>query len=243
MLGALEVKAISRLAAKMGAEWKPLHSSILGCLLAHRNRHSGNCWPKRRLIAAHSNVSERTVDRAIEQLVRWGALARQQPRAAGQQFLEAQYSFLFEIPTAVENRCEFEVKSCANHPAPCDKITVGRAPNSAAPCDKIEGVIRKEGKDLEGKDRKGQTPPLQNGAGYSKADFDARDLRKMAEATKFWCDGNPDGRSRASGATQRRIFELICERAGITIERGLELEARAKQWPEKVPDWAREGTG
>src|SRR6202034_3067995 len=115
MLGALEVKAIARLAREHRDEWKPLHTAVMGCLLAHRNRRSGRCFPERRLIAAHCNVSESTIDRAIAQLVTWRAIERQQPRAvSSQQFRESQYSFLFELPQTVENSCGWEDKSCAD---------------------------------------------------------------------------------------------------------------------------------
>ena len=99
MLGALEVKAISRLAAKHGRQWKPLHTAVMGCLLAHRNRRSGYCWPRRKDIAGYCNISERTVNRIVAQLAGWGVIERQQPRAVTTRaYGPAQYAFLFELP-------------------------------------------------------------------------------------------------------------------------------------------------
>ena len=41
----------------------------------------------------------------------------------------------------------------------------------------------------------------------------------------------------------RQMFATVCEMAGITIARGLELEELHNKWPEKVPDWLKEPTG
>jgi len=79
--------------------------------------------------------------------------------------------------------------------------------------------------------------------GYSQADFDARDLRKMAKAWDWLCQCNAEGISRGSGLNPRQMFAQVCDRAGITIERGLELEERRKKWPKNVPDWLKEETG
>lgn len=100
MLGALEVKRLTRLATERGSEWKGIHTSVLSCLLAHRHRQSGHSWPAREVIASYCRVSPRTVDRAIAKLVEWGAIEKQRPRLVSGQFQSAQYAFLFELPPA-----------------------------------------------------------------------------------------------------------------------------------------------
>ena len=77
-------------------------------------------------------------------------------------------------------------------------------------------------------------------SGYTQADFDARDLRKMASAWEKLMVRDSTGRAAGSSMSQRRMFEFVCETAGVTIERGLELEELRKKWPEKVPDWLKE---
>ena len=79
--------------------------------------------------------------------------------------------------------------------------------------------------------------------GYSNEIGDAIDVRKMAKAWEQLCKRNAEGKSGAADMSNRRMFEYVCEVAGVSIERGLELEARRKKWPEKVPDWLREETG
>jgi hypothetical protein len=69
----------------------------------------------------------------------------------------------------------------------------------------------------------------------------AIDLRKMSAAYDQWDRANQASIGSGSGYwTPRKVFEWVCARAGITIERGLELEKLQKKWPEEVPDWARE---
>lgn len=113
------MKRLTRLAAARGREWKGVHTSVLSCLLAHRNRATGHSWPARAVIASYCRVSERTVDRAIEKLVAWGAIEKQQPRAVMDgQFRPAQYAFLFELPAATAK-------------SPCDKKGRHRATTTA----------------------------------------------------------------------------------------------------------------
>ena len=160
MLGALEVKAITRLARKYGADWKPLHTAVLGCLLAHRNRRTGHCWPRRKDIAAYSNISERTVNRIMAQLTAWGAIERAAAEDCCRSHVRpAQYTFLFELPQSVEKPCELEEKSCENQPEPWAKNEGSRGPKMAGavgqrsvPRNK-EVRERTEGKDLKGKGR------------------------------------------------------------------------------------------
>ena len=62
----------------------------------------------------------------------------------------------------------------------------------------------------------------------------------MANAWARLCERDSMGTARGYGMSEREMFEYVCEFAGITIERGLELNQRRKQWPDAVPDWARE---
>ena len=218
MLGALEVKAISRLAGQHGSEWKPLHTAVLGCLLAHRNRRTGSCFPERRLLAAHCNVTERTIDRTLDQLRAWGAIERQQPRAlASQQFREAQYTFLFELP-AVEKTCEYPPSRATNSGIAVRQI-------QAEPCDKIGVPIRKEEKDLEAKDQKGKAtaPPTRKFHSdacpeYTQQDFDERDWRVLNREIALIRESTV-----GNGSNGEDNFSRACQRAGISVRRGYEL--------------------
>lgn len=112
MLGALEVKAVNRLAALHAGEWKIIHTAVIDCILAHHNRRTGLCWPERKAIASHCNVSERTVDRAIAKLLAWGAIERLQPRSlASGQFRPRQFTFQFELPRDTQVSHGRETKS------------------------------------------------------------------------------------------------------------------------------------
>lgn len=151
MQGALEVKAISRLATQRGAEWKPLHTAVMGCLLAHRNRGTGHCWPDRRTIAKYCNVSERTVDRTLSQLVAWGAIEKQQPKAmAGGHFRPRQFTFLFSLPVG---------QSCVSRPR--DKaVSHGRETKSGSTVRQNGMRNKEEEKDLkQEKDQRPKAPP------------------------------------------------------------------------------------
>jgi hypothetical protein len=85
-----------------------------------------------------------------------------------------------------------------------------------------------------------RAPARETASGYSQADFDARDLRRMAKAWDWLCEKNAEGAARGCGLTARQMFEQVCDRAGISIERGLELEERRRKWPKNVPEWLRE---
>jgi hypothetical protein len=67
---------------------------------------------------------------------------------------------------------------------------------------------------------------------FSQADFDARDLRKLSDAFK-----EIDLRMAArvgdgTRVSEKEIFEWACCLAGISIQRGLEVQDRGKKWPE-----------
>jgi hypothetical protein len=201
MLGALEVKAISRFAAQHRAEWKPVHTAVLQGLLAHRNRRTGRCFPERRVLAANCNVSERTIDRILDQLTAWGAIERQQPRAvSSQQFREAQYTFLFELPQSAENAVDSQGKSCADQPSRASNSGGAVRQNSAEPCVRIEGAVRQnrgpnkeEGKDHEVKDptqrERGEAPPPPQPQNENDEIFQvvaSPELQKMHD--EFWAE-------------------------------------------------------
>lgn len=65
---------------------------------------------------------------------------------------------------------------------------------------------------------------------FSQSDFDARDLRRMAEAFRE-AEKRPSSVGKLS---DDRFFEWICQRAGITVERGLHLDKLQRAWP--APD-------
>lgn len=73
---------------------------------------------------------------------------------------------------------------------------------------------------------------------YQQADFDARDLRLMKKAAdefhaRYDSTGARVGVSMPEWVYDpKQVFEWICQQAGITVARGLELEALRKKWPE-----------
>jgi hypothetical protein len=76
-------------------------------------------------------------------------------------------------------------------------------------------------------------------AGYSQDDFDQRDLRRMREAyreLRLEASGKVGGKQ----LSPKECFEEVCFRSGITVARGLELEAKQVKWPENAPAWAKE---
>jgi hypothetical protein len=70
---------------------------------------------------------------------------------------------------------------------------------------------------------------------YSKSDYEARDIRRMKEANDKLdriCQASV-GNIPKWVEDEKKVFEWICLQAGITVERGLELEQIQKKWPEK----------
>lgn len=77
----------------------------------------------------------------------------------------------------------------------------------------------------ENRGRTGQASSPQ----FSQADFDQRDIRKMAEAVKE-AEQRP---SSVGSLDDKQYFEWICGHAGITVERGLHLEEIRRAWPKE----------
>ena len=98
MLGALEARVISRLAAQHAREWQPIHSAIVAYLKAHHNRRTGECFPDRDKIAAFCNVHPRTVDRQIERLRSWNLIEprKERKRSPNGTYEVTQYRLLFD---------------------------------------------------------------------------------------------------------------------------------------------------
>lgn len=70
---------------------------------------------------------------------------------------------------------------------------------------------------------------------YTQSDFDARDLRRLKEAgdkfdrmTEASVGSNPQWMS-----DQKKVYEWLCREAGITVERGLELDRVQTKWPQE----------
>jgi uncharacterized protein YdaU (DUF1376 family) len=67
---------------------------------------------------------------------------------------------------------------------------------------------------------------------YSQTDFDDRDRRKLGEAFKEIDLRLTASMGSGSSPGEKEIFEWACELAGISVERGLEVQARGKKWPQ-----------
>jgi hypothetical protein len=75
---------------------------------------------------------------------------------------------------------------------------------------------------------------------YSQEDFDQRDLRLIGKAwAKFEeMQAAAVGNAPAWMRDSKAIVNWICESAGITVKRYLELRELQTKWPDNVPAWA-----
>jgi len=74
--------------------------------------------------------------------------------------------------------------------------------------------------------------PARETGGYTQADFDARDLRKLGAAKKRlneWLETHP---SSGRGMSNGEYYARVAEEAGLTIKRIFELEKLQRAWPE-----------
>jgi hypothetical protein len=68
---------------------------------------------------------------------------------------------------------------------------------------------------------------------FTQSDFDARDLRKMNEAYQELARLQSAGvGGRGDSLSEKQVFEWVCQRSGITVVRGIELEALQRKWPD-----------
>jgi len=89
--------------------------------------------------------------------------------------------------------------------------------------------------DSKNQDQNQQTSTARANPGYTQADFDSRDLRKMKGAQdKFDRKCQPGVHLPEWMRDEKKVFEWVCWEAGITVARGLELEVIQKKWPESV---------
>lgn len=246
MFGAMEVKSVSRFVREHASEWRPIHSALVGCLLAHRNNRSQRCCPSRASLAKHVNVSERTVDRAMAQLRAWGAIEMTQPRLLSGQMGPRQYTL-----------------ALAFEPPPQD-IAVSLPPRDISPQDRAVSAPRDKAVSATGRQKPGDKavtaeakafefeaefeakggsrghPPKPNRA--SQSDFDERDLRKLtAELATLYrqlegariVDSQHEREREGAAHSHEEIFYRACARAGIPVARGLELTH--VDWKKKNP--------
>ena len=213
MLGALEVKTVIALAQQHQEKWKPLHTAILDCLLAHRNPQSGKCCPSQEVIASHSNAGMRTVQRAIAELEIWGIISASQLRRTAPNQYEINFA-----PVAAPQQLTLELErrpATVGGPRPA-KNPVGGPPTVA---DRSSIEAQEEAK---GEKRAGKPPAPLNSSTYAQSDFDARDWRvlqreisNMREATL--------GVRKAELVNPKEFFRIACTRAGISVDRGSKL--------------------
>ena len=135
------------------------------------------------------------------------------------------------------------VEFAPEHPAPGAGSTRHQVHDHPAPG--ADDTKAFDSKTLDTKPREGESiddPPrareVQNAPPpkYSQADFDARDMRKMAEAGSE-AEKRP---SSVGSLSDKAYFEWICAHAGITVQRGLHLQQLQVSWPEThlpaIPD-------
>jgi hypothetical protein len=69
---------------------------------------------------------------------------------------------------------------------------------------------------------------------YTQADFDARDLRLMAKAYDEIAQRNKASVGSHNSLSPKEVFEWVCQRAGISVERGMKLEEMQRKWPQRI---------
>lgn len=70
--------------------------------------------------------------------------------------------------------------------------------------------------------------------GYSQKDFDERDLRKLGNAFKEINLKLTANIGSGTSPTEKEVFEWACDLAGISVQRGLEVQTRGRQWPNQT---------
>lgn len=63
---------------------------------------------------------------------------------------------------------------------------------------------------------------------FSRSDFDERDLRMMGQALRKAMERDPERRSLIDCLTPLELLQFQCEFAGISVERGQELQMRSR---------------
>jgi hypothetical protein len=226
----------------------------VGSVLAWRHHfEKRDCRISEVEIAGYTHTHRRTVERIVRGLIDRGRLKRP-VKGGGAGGRVSSFVFVgFEVwianrivQTQRRSRGSCAPKYATSTPETrdnCDTSTLEYATFEPEIRDNCDTPIRKTGftgERISG--GKGQRPAPHRSSQFSQKDFDERDLRKVAEAWTYLQEHDSQGRPRGSGLSPRRLFEIVCERAGITIARGLQLEELQKRWPEKVPDWLKEPT-
>jgi hypothetical protein len=124
-------------------------------------------------------------------------------------------------------------------PAPCEySASTGNSRTSRADSLIPDSLIP----DSNSRGRANNPPPLSN-HGYTQADFDARDLRRLKEAADKFDRmlESAVGNHQQWMSDEKKVYVWLCQEAGITVARGLELEAIQKKWPEKTGSFAAAG--
>lgn len=175
--------------------------------LADWSDDEGLCWPKNAQLQKKTRLSERQVRNAMA-------------------VLEAE-----KVISVVEESSGSGVPRkyrIGGQYLPPSKSTGGQIlPVMGANSDR---AIRKNRHEPSVKPKKGEVVSKNPPSRFSQADFDERDLRKMAEARK-----EAFNRPESIGAMDVDAqFLWICNRAGITPERGQALHAAQTAWLEKA---------
>lgn len=248
MFGAREVKSVSRFVQEHARAWRPIHSAILGCLLAHRNHQSQRCDPSRALLAQHCNVSERTIDRAVAQLRAWGAIATSQPRMVGRNFARTQYTLLFEQAEGAPCDKAVSLSARDNGDASvrqkpgvaCDSSVRQTACDKAVSTEAFESRSSIEAQE-EGKGE-ATAPHKKPNSNFSQTDFDERDMRKLTEELAAIyrslegariADSEYEREEEGAAHSHEGIFHQACARARIPVARAMELTDA--DWKKKNP--------
>jgi hypothetical protein len=163
-------------------------------------------------IASELQESARTIRRHFRRLTKYGYVGLKR----------TPYGFIITVANSRKIDIWRGDKNC--HPERT-KMPV-RWDKSAGQTDKIVRSIKEDSAvdsavDSTERERK-NLPPA-----YSQRDFDERDIRKMGAAQQ-----EAQKRPNSVGSlSEREYFAWICRQAGITVQRGLQLEQLQVSWP------------
>lgn len=132
--------------------------------------------------------------------------------------------------------CNFSKHQRVDHPTPSKLKTYflekdSRTPRESLALEQGTGNMSKDQKHLGGGSSKDtRTPPPTNGK-WKQSDFDERDLRKLSVAEREIGERLKAAIGSQEQITDEQFFEAVCEKAGLTVQRGLALKKIQKSWP------------
>lgn len=182
--------------------------------------------PSIKRLAAYSKLSERKVQYVIRELLARGILSQLAPPNSWRRCRPAIYRLnekaLPDDPKMAPYRQTGQSELFGVTGAQCAPVGVQSVRVTGAQCAPDSKTINSNSDSKTGGEK--YTSPK-----FSQTDFDQRDLRKIADAYRE-AEKRPNS---VGGLDDKQFFVWICQRAGITVQRGLYLEKLQSSWPEE----------